>query len=113
MASTHPCLSSDLIKFEKYCRPINISGNIPLKLAIPLYGYIYPCAVAIALVTTLCLLVLLWAKKKFRSDFNFVLSIFALMELFVGLIGLPWNFYFYTLKGKLFVKFKREQNANF
>ena len=94
----HPCESSDIEIFNNDCWPIRIDRNVPLHLAIPIYGYVMPCVVSATLITNTFIVIVL-VHKRLRTPTNYVLLAMAISELMTGLSSTPWMIYYFTLKG--------------
>uniref|UniRef100_A0A914D7J8 G-protein coupled receptors family 1 profile domain-containing protein n=1 Tax=Acrobeloides nanus TaxID=290746 RepID=A0A914D7J8_9BILA len=80
------------------CREINISAQVPLSWALPLYGYIMPIIVAVTIATN-SFIVLVLSHRYLRTPTNYVLLAMAVTELLTGLSCLPWLLYYYTFEG--------------
>lgn len=80
------------------CRPISISSQVPLDLALPVYGYVMPIIVTITLATNSFIVIVL-SHKYLRTPTNYVLLAMAVTELLTGLSGMPWLLYYFTLQG--------------
>lgn len=93
----HPCQQVNVSLTER-CRPISIGSQVPLDLALPIYGYVMPIIVAITVATNSFIVIVL-SHKYLRTPTNYVLLSMAVTELLTGLSGMPWLLYYYTLQG--------------
>lgn len=75
---------------------------MPIKWALPLYGYVMPIIVAITLATNSFIVIVL-SRRHLQTSTNFVLLAMAVSELLTGLSCLPWLLYYYTFSGKFFI----------
>lgn len=74
---------------------LNITADLDVRYAMPLYGYIMPFLV----VVTICantLIVIVLSKKHMRTPTNLVLMAMALSDMFTLLFPAPWLLYLYT-----------------
>lgn len=74
---------------------MNITLDLNIEYALPLYGYIMPFLV----VVTICantLIVLVLSKKHMRTPTNLVLTAMALSDMFTLIFPAPWLLYLYT-----------------
>lgn len=74
---------------------LNITMDLNIEYALPLYGYIMPFLV----VVTICantLIVVVLSKKHMRTPTNLVLTAMALSDMFTLLFPAPWLLYLYT-----------------
>lgn len=74
---------------------LNITADLDVRYAMPLYGYIMPFLV----VVTMCantLIVIVLSKKHMRTPTNFVLMAMALSDMFTLMFPAPWLLYLYT-----------------
>ncbi len=76
-------------------RPMNITADLDIRYALPLYGYIMPFLVVVTLVAN-TLIVLVLSKKHMRTPTNLVLMAMALSDMFTLLFPAPWFLYLYT-----------------
>lgn len=76
-------------------RPLNITADLDIRYAQPLYGYIMPLLVIVTLVAN-TLIVLVLSKKHMRTPTNMVLMAMALSDMFTILVPAPWFLYLYT-----------------
>ena len=76
-------------------RPMNITADLDIRYALPLYGYIMPFLVIVTLVAN-TLIVLVLSKKHMRTPTNLVLMAMALSDMFTLLFPAPWFLYLYT-----------------
>lgn len=78
------------------CTPI--SERVPIEIAVPLYGYLYPVVVLITVVTN-SFIVLVLSQPQLRSSTNRILLAMAVTESLTGLTGFPFFLYYYTFDG--------------
>ena len=74
---------------------LNITADLDIRYAMPLYGYIMPFLV----VVTICantLIVIVLSKKHMRTPTNLVLMAMALSDMLTLLFPAPWLLYLYT-----------------
>lgn len=76
-------------------RYLNITADLDISYALPLYGYIMPFLVVITIIAN-TLIVLVLSKKHMRTPTNLVLMAMALSDMFTLLFPAPWLLYLYT-----------------
>ncbi|KAI6214789.1 G-PROTEIN-RECEP-F1-2 domain-containing protein [Aphelenchoides besseyi] len=99
------------------CIIFDINESVPLEIAIPIYGYVFPIVCGITTVTNSCIIVVL-SKVYLRTPTNFILTSMAFMDLLTGtnirqqnarllsgLSSLPFFVYYYIFEG-----YKVDQN---
>lgn len=74
---------------------LNISNELPIKYAVPMYGYAMPLLLLVTIVANTLIVVVL-SKKHMRTPTNAVLMAMALSDMFTLLFPAPWLFYMYT-----------------
>lgn len=74
---------------------LNISNELPIRYAVPMYGYAMPLLLLITIVANTLIVVVL-SKKHMRTPTNAVLMAMALSDMFTLLFPAPWLFYMYT-----------------
>lgn len=74
---------------------MNITNEMPIAYAVPLYGYIMPFLLIITIVANTLIVVVL-SKRHMRTPTNVVLMAMALCDLFTLLVPAPWLIYMYT-----------------
>lgn len=74
---------------------LNITCEIPINLARPMYGYIAPFLLATTTVANTLIVVVL-SRRHMRTPTNAVLMAMALCDMFTLLVPAPWLFYMYT-----------------
>lgn len=74
---------------------LNISNELPIKYALPMYGYAMPLLLLVTIVANTLIVVVL-SKKHMRTPTNAVLMAMALSDMFTLLFPAPWLFYMYT-----------------
>lgn len=74
---------------------LNITADLDIRYALPLYGYIMPFLVVITIIAN-TLIVLVLSKKHMRTPTNFVLMAMALSDMLTLLFPAPWLLYLYT-----------------
>ena len=74
---------------------INITTEMPISYAVPLYGYIMPFLLIITIIANTLIVVVL-SKRHMRTPTNVVLMAMALCDMFTVLIPAPWLIYMYT-----------------
>uniref|UniRef100_A0A7E4ULE0 G_PROTEIN_RECEP_F1_2 domain-containing protein n=1 Tax=Panagrellus redivivus TaxID=6233 RepID=A0A7E4ULE0_PANRE len=72
--------------------------QVPLDLALYLYGYFMPIIVAITVASN-SFIVLVLSHRHLRTPTNLVMLAMAVTELLTGLSCLPWLLYYYTFSG--------------
>lgn len=75
---------------------LNVSGQYPLDLAVPLYGYAMPVLLLVTTVANTLIVAVLW-QPHMRSPTNAVLMAMALSDMLTVLFPEPMFFYMYTL----------------
>lgn len=75
---------------------LNVTKELPIKYAQPLYGYIVPFLLIITIIANTLIVVVL-SKRHMRTPTNVVLMAMALCDMFTLLFPAPWLFYMYTL----------------
>lgn len=74
---------------------LNITADLDIRYALPLYGYIMPFLVVITIIAN-TLIVLVLSKKHMRTPTNLVLMAMALSDMLTLLFPAPWLLYLYT-----------------
>lgn len=74
---------------------INITLEMPIAYAVPLYGYVMPFLLVITIIANTLIVVVL-SKRQMRSPTNVVLMAMALCDMFTLLVPAPWLIYMYT-----------------
>lgn len=74
---------------------LNITADLDIRYALPLYGYIMPFLVVVTIIAN-TLIVLVLSKKHMRTPTNLVLMAMALSDMFTLLFPAPWLLYLYT-----------------
>ncbi|KAJ1521631.1 hypothetical protein ONE63_003278 [Megalurothrips usitatus] len=74
---------------------LNISKELPLEYARPMYGFITPVFLVVTIVANTLIVVVL-SKRHMRTSTNAVLMAMALSDMFTLLFPAPWLFYMYT-----------------
>lgn len=74
---------------------LNITTEMPITYAVPLYGYFLPFLLVITIVANTLIVVVL-SKRHMRTPTNMVLMAMALCDLFTLLVPAPWLIYMYT-----------------
>ncbi|KAL3285018.1 hypothetical protein HHI36_019146 [Cryptolaemus montrouzieri] len=74
---------------------MNITNEMPIAYAVPLYGYIMPFLLVVTIVANTLIVVVL-SKRHMRTPTNVVLMAMALCDLFTLLVPAPWLIYMYT-----------------
>ncbi|CAG9864703.1 unnamed protein product [Phyllotreta striolata] len=75
---------------------INITLEMPITYALPLYGYVMPFMLLITMIANTLIVVVL-SKRHMRTPTNVVLMAMALCDMFTLLVPAPWLIYMYTL----------------
>nr|XP_022910723.1 sex peptide receptor [Onthophagus taurus] len=75
---------------------VNVTAELPLAYAIPMYGYIMPFLLIITIVAN-TLIVIVLSKKHMKSPTNVVLMAMAICDMCTLLFPAPWLIYMYTL----------------
>ncbi|XP_066901611.1 sex peptide receptor [Halyomorpha halys] len=74
---------------------LNVTNEVPIQFAQPMYGYIMPCLLLITIIANTLIVVVL-SKRHMRTPTNAVLMAMALSDMFTLLFPAPWLFYMYT-----------------
>lgn len=74
---------------------LNVTTEMPINYAVPLYGYILPFLLVITIVANTLIVVVL-SKRHMRTPTNMVLMAMALCDMFTLLVPSPWLIYMYT-----------------
>ncbi|CAH1179132.1 unnamed protein product [Phaedon cochleariae] len=74
---------------------INITMEVPIAYAVPLYGYIMPFLLVVTMVANTLIVVVL-SKRHMRTPTNVVLMAMAICDMFTLLVPAPWFIYMYT-----------------
>lgn len=74
---------------------LNISTELPIRYAQPMYGYVMPFLLLITIIANTLIVVVL-SKRHMRTPTNAVLMAMALSDMFTLLFPAPWLFYMYT-----------------
>ncbi|KAL1516907.1 hypothetical protein ABEB36_000740 [Hypothenemus hampei] len=74
---------------------INVTTEMPISYAVPLYGYLMPIFLMITMIANTLIVVVL-SKRHMRTPTNVVLMAMALCDLFTLLVPAPWLIYMYT-----------------
>lgn len=82
-------------KFNNNLTYVNITKELPLAYAVPLYGYLMPILLAITMVANTLIVVVL-SRRHMRTPTNVVLMVMALCDMFTLLLPAPWLIYMYT-----------------
>ncbi|XP_060846755.1 sex peptide receptor [Rhopalosiphum padi] len=75
---------------------LNVTTEMPVKYARPMYGYVMPFLLLVTIVANTLIVVVL-SKRHMRTPTNVVLMSMALSDMFTLLFPAPWLFYMYTL----------------
>lgn len=75
---------------------LNVTRDVPLKYAMPLFGYIMPVLLVITIIANTLIVVVL-SQRHMRTPTNLVLLAMAISDLLTLLFPAPWYFYMYTL----------------
>ncbi|XP_067006765.1 sex peptide receptor [Anabrus simplex] len=78
--------------FEPY---LNVTCQLPIQYAQPMYGYVMPFLLVITIIANTLIVVVL-SKRHMRTPTNAVLMAMALCDMFTLLFPAPWLFYMYT-----------------
>lgn len=92
---TTPASTSNSSRSLDASNYINITTEMPIAYAVPLYGYIMPFLLIITIIANTLIVVVL-SKRHMRSPTNVVLMAMALCDMFTVLIPAPWLIYMYT-----------------
>jgi neuromedin U receptor 1 len=76
-------------------RYLNITTEIPIEYALPLYGYCVPFLFVITIIANVLVVVVL-AKRHMRTPTNVVLMAMAISDMLTVLFPAPWLLYMYT-----------------
>ncbi|KAH1003619.1 hypothetical protein HUJ04_003509 [Dendroctonus ponderosae] len=74
---------------------INVTKEMPINYAVPLYGYLMPILLLITIVANTLIVVVL-SKRHMRTPTNIVLMSMALCDMCTLLVPAPWLIYMYT-----------------
>lgn len=74
---------------------VNITTEIEIKYAVPLYGYCVPFLFIITIIANTLVVVVL-AKRHMRTPTNVVLMAMAISDMLTVLFPAPWLLYLYT-----------------
>ncbi|XP_065161377.1 sex peptide receptor [Atheta coriaria] len=74
---------------------INVTSEMPITYAVPMYGYIMPFLLVITIIFNTLIVVVL-SKRHMRTPTNVVLMAMALCDMFTLLFPAPWLIYMYT-----------------
>lgn len=74
---------------------LNVTRELPIQYAQPMYGYVMPLLLLITIVANTLIVVVL-SKRHMRTPTNAVLMAMALSDMFTLLFPAPWLFYMYT-----------------
>lgn len=80
---------------ERLPEYLNVTNELPIKYAQPMYGYVMPFLLLITIVANTLIVVVL-SKRHMRTPTNAVLMAMALSDMFTLLFPAPWLFYMYT-----------------
>lgn len=80
---------------QNHTEYLNISNELPIRYAVPMYGYAMPLLLLVTIVANTLIVVVL-SKKHMRTPTNAVLMAMALSDMFTLLFPAPWLFYMYT-----------------
>lgn len=75
---------------------LNVTDEMPVKYARPMYGFVMPLLLLVTIVANTLIVVVL-SKRHMRTPTNVVLMSMALSDMFTLLFPAPWLFYMYTL----------------
>lgn len=75
---------------------LNVTKELPIKYARPLYGYFVPFLLIITIIANTLIVVVL-SKRHMRTPTNVVLMAMAICDMLTLLFPAPWLFYMYTL----------------
>lgn len=75
---------------------INVTNELPINYAIPMYGQTMPFLLIITIIANTLIVVVL-SKRHMRTPTNVVLIAMALCDMFTLLFPAPWLIYMYTL----------------
>ncbi|KAF2897483.1 hypothetical protein ILUMI_08692, partial [Ignelater luminosus] len=74
---------------------VNVTCELPINYAVPMYGYIMPFLLFITIIANTLIVVVL-SKRHMRTPTNVVLMAMALCDMFTLLFPAPWLIYMYT-----------------
>lgn len=74
---------------------LNVTLEMPIAYAVPLYGYFLPFLLVITIVANTLIVVVL-SKRHMKTPTNMVLMAMALCDMFTLLVPAPWLIYMYT-----------------
>lgn len=89
---TEPILNTSCDARRNY---VNITCELPINYAVPMYGYIMPFLLFITIIANTLIVVVL-SKRHMRTPTNVVLMAMALCDMFTLLFPAPWLIYMYT-----------------
>ncbi|KAI1287273.1 Sex peptide receptor [Halotydeus destructor] len=75
---------------------VNVTGDVPLKYAMIMFGYVMPALMVITILANTLVVVVL-SQRHMRTPTNVVLLTMAISDLLTLLFPAPWYFYIYTL----------------
>ncbi|XP_054711356.1 sex peptide receptor-like [Uloborus diversus] len=75
---------------------MNVTRDVPLKYAMPLFGYIMPFLLIITVIANTLIVVVL-SQRHMRTPTNLVLLAMAISDMLTLFFPAPWYFYMYTL----------------
>ncbi|KAJ8922210.1 hypothetical protein NQ315_004147 [Exocentrus adspersus] len=93
--TSHPCEIENNYSSHYHVLYMNITEEMPISYAVPLYGYIVPFLLVITIVANTLIVVVL-SKRHMRTPTNVVLMAMALCDMFTLLVPSPWLIYMYT-----------------
>ncbi|XP_072375653.1 sex peptide receptor [Diabrotica undecimpunctata] len=99
VAPTNSWTNTSIIQMELNMSNIdflNITLEMPITYATPLYGYLMPILLVVTMVAN-TLIVIVLSKRHMRTPTNVVLMAMALCDMFTLLVPSPWLIYMYTL----------------
>ncbi|XP_054282472.1 sex peptide receptor-like [Macrosteles quadrilineatus] len=88
-------LTSTTASSNRTLHYINVTSELPIEYAQPMYGYVMPFLLLITIVANTLIVVVL-SKRHMRTPTNAVLMAMALSDMFTLLFPAPWLFYMYT-----------------
>ncbi|XP_049819701.1 sex peptide receptor [Aethina tumida] len=74
---------------------LNITNEVPIRYAIPLFGYAMPFLLVVTVILNTLIVVVL-SRRHMRTPTNVVLMAMALCDVFTLLVPSPWLIYMYT-----------------
>ncbi|KAF4519304.1 hypothetical protein B566_EDAN005243 [Ephemera danica] len=93
-SSMAPSLNNTTL-YEEQSNFINVTNELPIQYAQPLYGYVMPFLLVVTIISNTLIVVVL-SKRHMRTPTNVVLMAMALSDMFTLLFPAPWLFYMYT-----------------